>query len=195
MPVAIVQSSRRVLAVACGWTHSLMLCGAADGAQVRAPPRHLALPPPRPARLTRTQVFAWGAGRSGELGLGPDKLSSCTPCPVPLPTAHIRSIACGWRHSAALAADGAVLAWGSNQHCQQGTSDIGNESDTSKAASGAAAAAAAPRTRRPRPCRFSPAVVLLPEPSPLLVQVRCTPACALERVGSMAHATATLSCS
>ncbi|OQR89145.1 hypothetical protein THRCLA_09900 [Thraustotheca clavata] len=86
-----------VKAIACGWKHSLLVsnCG---------------------------QVFAWGSGRLGELGLGPNSLVASEPNLIPgVNTA--KAVFCGWQHSLIQLESNEVLATGSNRHGQLGILD------------------------------------------------------------------------
>ena len=86
-----------VVSVVCGWSHSG--CLTADG-----------------------RLFMWGDNRRGQLGL-PSQRDSTSPSPAVLldfvshPTlvslpAPVTAVACGWRHSLALLADGSLMGWG-----------------------------------------------------------------------------------
>lgn len=85
-----------VLAVSCGEAHTLAL--GADG-----------------------RVYAWGVGSSGQLGTG-DRQPRDQPAALrALGGRRVQAVACGARHSLALAdAGGAVLAWGGNELGQLG---------------------------------------------------------------------------
>ena len=94
--------STRIRRVACGWAHTLAFGD--DG----------------------TQVYGWGLGKHGQLGVpmaaGLTAISS--PALIPLPdTAQgvpVISIACGWKHSLLLLEDGRIYSTGSNAHGQLG---------------------------------------------------------------------------
>jgi hypothetical protein len=81
--------------------------------------RHVCCGEDHTAVLTRNaQVFAWGDGRRGQLGLGPDALFVHTPCRVDVPVAA--QISCGGHHTMALAEDGSVWTWGSGAQIGHG---------------------------------------------------------------------------
>jgi len=87
----------RVARVACGWHHSLAL-------------------------TDEKQVFAFGVGCFGQLGLG-----SCRNCPSPTPVSlpdecdkRVEDVAAGFACSFAVTSHGWVYAWGANEKCQLG---------------------------------------------------------------------------
>ncbi|KAL5717261.1 hypothetical protein ACHQM5_010300 [Ranunculus cassubicifolius] len=79
------------------------------------------------------QVWGWGYGGEGQLGLGSRIRMVSSPHPVPcfegqiskVPGSYIKSIACGGRHSVVLTDAGALLAfgWGLYGQCGQGSTD------------------------------------------------------------------------
>ncbi|KDO21930.1 hypothetical protein SPRG_13112 [Saprolegnia parasitica CBS 223.65] len=83
-----------VASVASGWKHSLL--ATSDG-----------------------RVFAWGHGRSGELGLGPATLRAPTPTVVPIDGA-VAAVYCGWQHSVFHLTSKGLAVAGSNRHGQLG---------------------------------------------------------------------------
>lgn len=91
-----------VLHVAAGGTHSLAL--ASNG-----------------------KIYAWGANDFGQSG-SDEHLNRALPREVPVgaipSNARIIQIAAGWRHSLALASDGAVYAWGENSAGQLGDGSV-----------------------------------------------------------------------
>jgi alpha-tubulin suppressor-like RCC1 family protein len=93
-----VLAGKRVIAIAAGSAHGLAL-------------------------TTDGQVAAWGSDSSGQLGNGASAGSS-TPVAVTRDTAlagkSVTAIAAGHLHSVALASDGTLVAWGSNQYGQLG---------------------------------------------------------------------------
>src|SRR5205823_646607 len=65
-------------------------------------------------------AWAWGANGDGELGDG-TTTTETTPVRVSMPAGvRFASVSAGFAHSLALAADGTVWAWGSNNHGQLG---------------------------------------------------------------------------
>lgn len=91
----IVPLRVRVLRVACGWAHSAAI---AEGGA----------------------LWAWGAGESGQLGLG-DARDRCEPCLVESLRAHaVDAVACGWQHTLAATCDGGLFGWGSDAKGQLG---------------------------------------------------------------------------
>lgn len=89
------------VAIAAGTTHSMALLG--DGT-----------------------ILAWGENTSGQLGApntGPETCGTagCSRVPLKVPgVSNAIAIAAYGRHSMALLADGSVLAWGENEHGEQG---------------------------------------------------------------------------
>lgn len=67
------------------------------------------------------QVFTWGFGASGQLGLGHERTEIVSENAQPVDFLHshkqltIVAVASGWHHSLALASDQSVFAWGSNR--------------------------------------------------------------------------------
>lgn len=90
----------RVESVACGWKHSLLSTESGE-------------------------VYSWGAGRSGELGLGDAALVAEHPTLLRSfasdSVLKIRRVLCGWQHSVFHATSGEVFTCGSNRHGQLGT--------------------------------------------------------------------------
>ena len=81
--------------------------------------RHVACGEDHTAVLTRLQqVYTWGDGRRGQLGLGPDALFVHTPSRVGVPDAV--QISCGGHHTMALVEDGSVWTWGSGAQIGHG---------------------------------------------------------------------------
>lgn len=71
------------------------------------------------------ELFSWGLGCNGELGLGrwgPIELSSPRQCSA----SHIRivSVACGANHTLAIGEDGRLFSCGKNRHGQLGTNTM-----------------------------------------------------------------------
>ncbi|XP_037072270.1 secretion-regulating guanine nucleotide exchange factor-like [Pollicipes pollicipes] len=88
-----VDVGERVVAVSCGWDHSLLLT--ADGS-----------------------VYSAGSNRFGQCGL--DQSHKCVPDPVRLPLTGVCQVAAGLRHSAAVTVDGCLHLWGDNSRGQTG---------------------------------------------------------------------------
>lgn len=87
-------ASHRVRAAACGGSHTV--CCTEQGL-----------------------VFAWGRAADGRLGVG---TTSQPAVDLPYPVRHeawkrlaVVAVACGWSHTAAISADGALWAWGAGQ--------------------------------------------------------------------------------
>ena len=74
------------------------------------------------ALTSEGEVFTWGGGSMGQLGLG-DYLRQSLPVRVSnLDGKRIRGISCGKRHSAAVSEEGVLFTWGSNEYGQLGRS-------------------------------------------------------------------------
>ncbi len=84
-------NDKNIIAISAGGYHSLVL--AADGG-----------------------VYAWGTNHYGQLGLGPVGEQNTPQQILALTGKQIIAISAGYYHSLALAADGSVYAWGSNDH-------------------------------------------------------------------------------
>ena len=69
-------------------------------------------------------VWIWGGGTFGELGLGADVESAPSPRSLPAPCGQrIVHVACGFYHTACVAADGSVFTWGWGRDGQLGHSE------------------------------------------------------------------------
>jgi alpha-tubulin suppressor-like RCC1 family protein len=73
------------------------------------------------------QVYAWGWGRYGNLGDG-DRQDRHAPAAVNSASidssgSTVTSVACGWRHSAAVTSDGRVFTFGWSKYGQLGLGD------------------------------------------------------------------------
>jgi len=78
---------------------------------------------PQPHAAPRVQVFAWGWGRYGNLGDG-EREDRHTPVMCHgLDGVNINRVACGWRHSIAVSAEGAVHTFGWSKYGQLGHGD------------------------------------------------------------------------
>ena len=72
------------------------------------------------------QVFTWGLGSGGKLGLG-NTANHMIPVQIIAPLfaqVAILHIACGQRHSAAVASDGSLFTWGVGRAGQLGHGDL-----------------------------------------------------------------------
>ena len=69
---------------------------------------------------TTGQVYSWGLGSSGQLGVG-TLASLPTPTPVNVPGGPVRAVAAGSSFSLALTTAGSITSWGSNFFGQLGT--------------------------------------------------------------------------
>lgn len=65
------------------------------------------------------EVYAWGGGSMGQLGLG-DLLRQNLPIQVSNLENRIIQIGCGKRHSVAVSKEGRLFTWGSNEYGQLG---------------------------------------------------------------------------
>ena len=85
-------------------------------------------PAPPALPVSHTQVFAWGAGGSGQLGVGDTPVT--LPIPAPLAFAgelgmwRVSAVACGWHHTVLLTDMGTVYAWGNGGDGQLGVGDL-----------------------------------------------------------------------
>ncbi|KAK8116484.1 GDP/GTP exchange factor [Apiospora kogelbergensis] len=96
------------------------------------------------APTTKLDVFVFGEGSSGELGLGPKKYEGKKPIDVKRPRINhqldagkvgVVAMACGGMHAVALTHDNRILTWGQNDdhalgrdtHWEGGTRDIDDE--------------------------------------------------------------------
>ncbi|KAG7390994.1 hypothetical protein PHYPSEUDO_006129 [Phytophthora pseudosyringae] len=86
----------QVASIACGWKHSLLATAEGD-------------------------VFAWGSGRHGQLGLGSDTLSTEVPKRIEtLKGTVVTNVFCGWEHSVLRSLSGEVFTCGNSRHGQLG---------------------------------------------------------------------------
>lgn len=75
------------------------------------------------ARPNLYQVFSWGSGRNGQLGLGHTEDRPFA-CPVEgLKGVEIEAVFCGVFHSMAICSSGVPYAWGKNSSGQCGRKD------------------------------------------------------------------------
>lgn len=85
-------------------------------------------PAPPALPISHTQVFAWGAGGSGQLGVG--DTPATLPIPAPLAFAgelgmwRVAAVACGWHHTVLLTDMGTVYTWGNGGDGQLGVGDL-----------------------------------------------------------------------
>jgi alpha-tubulin suppressor-like RCC1 family protein len=74
-----------------------------------------------------TQVYAWGRGESGLLGIGDNETDYCTPIPLPFAsevgTWRVKAIACGSFHTCAVTDVGLLYSWGNGGDGQLGHGD------------------------------------------------------------------------
>jgi len=89
-----VNFSKEVVAIAAGWGHSLALTDTGH-------------------------VYAWGAGKDGELGFPISVETEAEPREVP-GVSDIIGLAAGGEHSLALTSDGRVISWGDGRKGQLG---------------------------------------------------------------------------
>ena len=66
-------------------------------------------------------IWCWGYNASGQLGLG-DVTARAVPTPLPMPARAI-TVAAGYNHTCAIAADRSLWCWGDNTEGQLGRSD------------------------------------------------------------------------
>ncbi|KAF4042694.1 Regulator of chromosome condensation (RCC1) repeat [Phytophthora infestans] len=86
----------QVASIACGWKHSLLA-------------------------TTEGDVYSWGSGRHGQLGLGAEALKSEAPKRIEtLKGTAIINVFCGWEHSVFRSSDGDIYTCGNNRHGQLG---------------------------------------------------------------------------
>ncbi|XP_039254767.2 serine/threonine-protein kinase Nek8-like isoform X1 [Styela clava] len=72
------------------------------------------------------EVFAWGSGDKGRLGLG-DRQTHCTPQPVSVPQEYeVKSVICGNDSSVILTKDKKMLSCGNNNHNKLGLDVVNN---------------------------------------------------------------------
>ncbi|KAL6771439.1 UVR8 [Auxenochlorella protothecoides x Auxenochlorella symbiontica] len=141
--------------VACGDMHTLALTvdgavyafGRNQAGQLGIPSQYDALEPTRVAALEGKhvrqvscggehslavveggQLYVWGWGKYGNLGLG-NELDHRLPVHVEVPGAPtITTACCGWRHTAAVDAEGRLYTWGWNKYGQLGLGNHENQS-------------------------------------------------------------------
>lgn len=89
----------RVVAVACGRTHSVALDSAG-------------------------QVYSWGSGDDGVLGHGDTQSRAAPTRCAQLAAVHVASVACGSRHTLALSDKGELFSWGWGVYGQLGHGDV-----------------------------------------------------------------------
>ncbi|KAG2183779.1 hypothetical protein INT43_006790 [Umbelopsis isabellina] len=106
LPTTII--SNGILEVACGQMHSVFL-------------------------NMQNILSIMGLNKHGQLGYAnpADCPKSCTPQTVQLHR-PIKSIACGWHHTAVLMQDNDIIAWGRNDHYQLANADLADDGWTDK---------------------------------------------------------------
>lgn len=111
-PSSFLASSSRVVAIALGGAHSLVV------AEEQCPPSLV------DAWGSRRRVYSWGFGANG--ALGNDRLvHCCRPQLAKMPKWEvITSIAAGRSHSLAVTAHGDLYAWGKGARGELGTGDV-----------------------------------------------------------------------
>ena len=67
------------------------------------------------ALTAKGEVYTWGGGSMGQLGLG-DSLRQSLPIKVSNLDTKIVQIGCGKRHTSALSEEGSLFTWGSNEY-------------------------------------------------------------------------------
>ncbi|GMF22701.1 unnamed protein product [Phytophthora lilii] len=86
----------QVRSIACGWKHSLLA-------------------------TVQGEVFSWGSGRHGQLGLGNDLLQTNCPKRIDaLKDTTVANVFCGWEHSVFRSVSEEVFTCGNNRHGQLG---------------------------------------------------------------------------
>ncbi|KAG2485744.1 hypothetical protein HYH03_015553 [Edaphochlamys debaryana] len=148
-PIAFFDG-RRVAAVACGDTHTLVTLeggelwafGRNQNGQLGLGHTNDCLSPQRVEALAgevvtsvacgsehslaataKGQVFSWGWGRYGNLGDGDSQDRYLPTQVVGLEQVHIRAVVCGWRHSAVVCQEGRVWTFGWSKYGQLGHGD------------------------------------------------------------------------
>jgi hypothetical protein len=71
-----------------------------------------------------SEVFAWGAGEYGKLGIGDEEKHTSPVLVEELQGKGVRAVACGGFHSVALSDTGSVYCWGGGDKGQLG---LGND--------------------------------------------------------------------
>jgi len=81
------------------------------------------------ALMESGELFSWGKGEGGQLGLGNGEISSPIPRPIrgPLLGKIVRQISCGESHCAAITDTQALYTWGRGQHGRLGHGVTENE--------------------------------------------------------------------
>lgn len=103
---------------------------------IAEPKSKKAAPEPKPRRVLKAineppttvlDVYVFGAGENGELGLGADKVDGKKPTDVKRPRLNhnlkgkgVVQIGCGGMHVLALTKDNKILSWGVNDNCALG---------------------------------------------------------------------------
>ena len=77
------------------------------------------------ALTTAGEIYVWGGGAFGELGLGDDVEESPAPRLLPPPRSDLRviDVSCGFYHTACVTDDGAVWTWGWGRDGQLGNGE------------------------------------------------------------------------
>ena len=99
--VVVELEGKHVVRIACGYYHMLALTDAGD-------------------------VYAWGSGTSGKLGLGDCRTSRVPELVKDLHGKAVVDVACGWNHCACITAAGQVFTWGYGRFGRLGHGDEGS---------------------------------------------------------------------
>lgn len=119
--------TKRVLAVACGGSHTLAVVVDGVGTAVSTLGPFHAGDAARIPEVPGGTLMAWGSAPGGALGLGPDTLLTFTPQIVHIPGADgpVTRIAAGLVTSAAIVAGKELYVWGDASHGRLGLGDAG----------------------------------------------------------------------
>lgn len=94
-------AGKEVVQVSCGYAHSIALCSSKE-------------------------VYVWGSGFKGKLGLSDDQ-NRLSPTPIPtLKRKNVKQIVCGSFHTVVLTDTGDVYTWGIGERGQLGHGDLEN---------------------------------------------------------------------
>lgn len=102
LQVALSPEDGKIISVACGWSHTLVLCESKEG---------------------HSSIYCFGSNAFSQIGLSSPQTSIAQPLSFPN-NIKVRAISCGMRHSAFTTVDGELWLLGENRFGQCGAATL-----------------------------------------------------------------------